>query len=85
MGEIADMMLDGTLDCETGEYLGLDTGFPVSSDPDSPHYYDENDYRTRDGELIIIKYTQTEDGYIWEIDFGDSEESILFNTNGNLS
>lgn len=22
MGEIADMMLDGTLDCETGEYIG---------------------------------------------------------------
>lgn len=28
MGEIADMMLDGILDCETGEYLGDPCGFP---------------------------------------------------------
>ncbi len=28
MGEIAEMMLDGTLDCETGEYLGEGEGFP---------------------------------------------------------
>lgn len=28
MGEIAEMMLDGTLDCETGEYLGEGDGFP---------------------------------------------------------
>lgn len=28
MGEIAEMMLDGTLDCETGEYLGEGDGYP---------------------------------------------------------
>ena len=28
MGEIADMMIDGTLDCQTGEYLGPGGGFP---------------------------------------------------------
>jgi hypothetical protein len=28
MGEIAEMMLDGILDCETGEYLGDACGFP---------------------------------------------------------
>ena len=28
MGDIADMMLDGTLDHETGEYLGEGDGFP---------------------------------------------------------
>ena len=28
MGEIAEMMLDGTLDYETGEYLGKAVGFP---------------------------------------------------------
>lgn len=28
MGEIADMMIDGTLDCQTGEYLGEGQGFP---------------------------------------------------------
>lgn len=30
MGEIADMMLDGTLDCITGEYLGEPCGYPRS-------------------------------------------------------
>jgi len=32
MGEIADMMLDGTLDCETGEWNGFDEapGFPMT-------------------------------------------------------
>lgn len=28
MGEIADMMIDGTLDYQTGEYLGEGMGFP---------------------------------------------------------
>ena len=28
MGDIADMMLDGTLDCVTGEYLGEGDGYP---------------------------------------------------------
>ncbi len=28
MGEIADMMIDGTLDAETGEYLGDGPGYP---------------------------------------------------------
>lgn len=28
MGDIADMMLDGTLDCVTGEYLGDSVGYP---------------------------------------------------------
>jgi hypothetical protein len=28
MGEIADMMIDGTLDCITGEYLGNGHGYP---------------------------------------------------------
>lgn len=41
MGDIADMILDGTLDCETGEYIGeqnmakygvISPGFPVSYD-----------------------------------------------------
>lgn len=30
MGDIAEMMLDGTLDSITGEYLGEATGFPRS-------------------------------------------------------
>ena len=28
MGEIADMMLDGTLDSQTGEYIGEAVGYP---------------------------------------------------------
>ena len=28
MGEIADRMIDGTLDCETGEYIGKAVGYP---------------------------------------------------------
>ncbi len=38
MGEIADMMLDGTLDAATGEYLGPGAGYPRSMDPDHPDY-----------------------------------------------
>jgi hypothetical protein len=38
MGEIAEMMLDGTLDCMTGEYLGEPTGFPRTLDRSSGHY-----------------------------------------------
>ena len=32
MGEIADMMLDGTLDEQTGEYLGEGPGYPRTRD-----------------------------------------------------
>ena len=28
MGDIADMMINGDLDCETGEYLGEGDGYP---------------------------------------------------------
>ena len=46
MGEIADMMLDGILDAETGEYIGdrnkelfgdESPGFPVSYEKDHPN------------------------------------------------
>lgn len=46
MGEIADMMLEGVLDEETGEYIGdineavygsAAPGFPVSYEPDAQH------------------------------------------------
>lgn len=36
MGEIAEMMLDGTLDCVTGEYIGADTGYPVTYEKGHP-------------------------------------------------
>lgn len=34
MGEIADMMINGDLDCYTGEYLGEGGGYPRSLDAD---------------------------------------------------
>jgi len=37
MGEIADMMLDGTLDSVTGEYLGPPCGYPRTTDKRSFH------------------------------------------------
>jgi len=46
MGEIADMMLDGTLDCVTGEYLGADTGYPVTTERGHPNsLYTEDERR----------------------------------------
>jgi hypothetical protein len=33
MGEIAEMMLDGTLDSVTGEYIGESCGFPRTNEP----------------------------------------------------
>lgn len=29
MGEIAEAMLDGTMCCQCGEYIGSDSGFPI--------------------------------------------------------
>jgi len=36
MGEIADMMIDGTLDCYTGEYIGRGPGYPRTLDRSLP-------------------------------------------------
>lgn len=36
MGEIADMMIDGTLDMYTGEYLGRGPGYPRTADRSLP-------------------------------------------------
>ena len=30
MGEVAEMMLDGTMCCNCGEFLGGDEGYPVA-------------------------------------------------------
>ena len=41
MGEIAEMMLNGDLDCETGEYLGEGDGYPRTlNDVSDDKYYD---------------------------------------------
>jgi len=51
MGEIAEMMLDGTLDCETGEYLGEPCGYPRTAQatkrPWSPRSQKRADQRRR--------------------------------------
>lgn len=37
MGEIAEMMLDGTLDSVTGEYIGSDCGYPITTESGHPN------------------------------------------------
>lgn len=51
MGEIAEMMLDGTLDCETGEYLGDGPGYPrtAKSFAKDPFAYAYDDGRGKKG------------------------------------
>ena len=45
MGEIADMMLDGTLDELTGEYIGdINKGFFGDSSPGFPISYEREEY-----------------------------------------
>lgn len=39
MGEIAEMMLDGTLDAITGEYIGEPCGYPRTYVKDSGYGY----------------------------------------------
>lgn len=41
MGDIAEMMLDGTLDSMTGEYLGDACGYPRSTVDGT--YWDDSD------------------------------------------
>jgi hypothetical protein len=56
MGEIADMMIDGTLDIETGEYLGEGPGYPRTArsfarDPYAYAYDQEGDRKAPRGKL----------------------------------
>ncbi len=46
MGEIAEMMLDGTLDSITGEYLGDPCGYPRSRE-DGTYYHDRDKLHRR--------------------------------------
>jgi len=46
MGEIADMMLDGTLDFYTGEYIGRGKGMPRTLDNSLP--WERNQKRSED-------------------------------------
>ena len=44
MGEISEMMLDGTLDSITGEYLGEPCGYPRSRE-DGTYWHDQRKLR----------------------------------------
>lgn len=50
MGEIAEMMLDGTLDAITGEYIGEPCGYPRTYErvpKDSPYTHIRKGNRTK--------------------------------------
>lgn len=56
MGEIAEMMLNGTLDIETGEFLGEGPGYPRTArsfarDPYGYAYDDKDQRKTPKGKL----------------------------------
>lgn len=40
MGEVAEMMLNGDLDMETGEYLGPGAGYPKAARPMAGYWSD---------------------------------------------
>jgi hypothetical protein len=46
MGEIADMMIDGTLDYITGEYIGKGGGYPRTTQKEWREYEKNNKWRT---------------------------------------
>jgi len=43
MGDIADMMIDGTLDIYTGEYIGEACGYPRTIN--EPNYFDKRNHK----------------------------------------
>lgn len=51
MGDIADMMLDGTLDSMTGEYLGDACGYPRST-VDGTYWEDSDKLKKRSRQCI---------------------------------
>lgn len=54
MGEIADMMIDGTLDYRTGEYLGQGQGFPRTRRTPT-----KGKYAIRGVRMFVRKYYKT--------------------------
>lgn len=54
MGEISDMMLDGTLDEQTGEYIGPAVGYPRTKQPG--HYNSMNRHEKHNNYNGIIQY-----------------------------
>lgn len=76
MGEIADMMIDGTLDAHTGEYLGEGPGYPRTRDKSLPweakrppnptygvtHWLDTNGVKGADQIEVIRRFFPDEKG-----------------------
>lgn len=55
MGEISEMMLDGTLDAITGEYIGEPCGYPRTYERGSAYAYVRKNKRARQGNKPKIK------------------------------
>lgn len=55
MGEIAEMMLDGTLDAITGEYIGEPCGYPRTYVKGSGYAYMRKSKRARQNSKPKVK------------------------------
>lgn len=55
MGEISEIMLDGTLDAVTGEYIGEPCGYPRTYERDSAYAHVRKNKRARQGSKPKIK------------------------------
>lgn len=55
MGEIAEMMLDGTLDAVTGEYIGEPCGYPRAYVKDSGYAHIRKSKRARQNNKPKVK------------------------------
>lgn len=55
MEEISEMMLDGTLDAITGEYIGEPCGYPRTYERNSAYAYVRKNKRARQGNKPKIK------------------------------
>ena len=63
MGEIADMLIDGTLDMYTGEYIGRSVGYPRTIHNPSKYNYSPAERKitkVRKELAILIKEKQSE-------------------------
>jgi hypothetical protein len=55
MGEISEMILDGTLDAVTGEYIGEPCGYPRTYEKDSAYAYVRKSKRARQSNKPKVK------------------------------
>ena len=60
MGEIADMMIDGTLDFYTGEYIGKGYGLPRTFDKSLPWEKKKINFRNRGKRFKQTNFSQNQ-------------------------